>query len=171
MSAPERDIRFDDLIRQIVQDGSYDAALVGAGLLEIHRSGNYRTMFIPERLTPPKRSINFVQMSSFFPTGEIGLLEFIPNTSPEEQETLRRVITNQSDAFDVWQGIGQKEITSAVDILKTQNLMVAGAFQLGTLTDGTRSMEIIYPLPFLKITHSVELAAALAASFVRAVRA
>lgn len=171
MSSPEKDLGLNDLINQMVTDGSYEAGLVGAGLLEIYKTGNYGTMFVPERLTYPKRSISFVQMSLFLPDGEIGLLEFVPQTSPEVEETLRRVITQQVDALDVPLEIGEKEVVTAVDILRSEKLKIAGAFQLGNLMDGTRSMEIIYPLPFLKITHSVELAAALAAGFVRAVSA
>lgn len=166
--ANQENFRINDLFGQINKDGGYDAALIGAGLHEIHKSGKYRTMFIPERVSlPPSRSIQLVQMSSFFPNGELGLLEFIPETSFEQEETLRRIIDQQVNALYIEDELGQAEVERAVKALKEQRLMIAGAFEIGTLNDGTRSMEIIYPLPYLEITHSVQLSVALAASFVR----
>ena len=171
MTDSDRRPSLDDYLAQATRDGSFDAMLVARSVIEIHRSGKYRTIFVPEISSPaPTRTVNAVQMAAFFPNGEIGLLESFPGgPTPEEEETLRRILFQQTDVFEDIETIDRPQIEDAVSRLKQQDLRVAGAFQLGTLENGMRSVEVIYPLPFLEITRSPQLAATLSASFIRAV--
>ena len=164
MGSPE--FYFDDLLREIEQEDSYDARLVGSGLYEIYKSGHFASFIIPEGSPAGPRTVNAVHIAANTGSG-INLLEFIPNASYEYQETLQRLLREQLAAFDPPAAISDIEIKEALWLAQHERLQVLGAFQLATLEDGQRSTEILFPKAFARLTNSVIHAATLSAAIVR----
>lgn len=164
MANPE--FGFDDLLREIAQEDNYEARLVGSCLHEIYRSGDFAFFPIPEGSSVGARTINAVHMAAN--TGNaVNLLEFIPNTEIEYQETLQRLLREQLAAFDPLVKLSDAEIRQAIWLAEHEGLHVFGAFQLATLEDGRRSTEIVFPRAFAKLTNSIAHAVTLSAAFVR----
>lgn len=166
MPTPEGEFNFDDLLREIKQEDTYDAALVGNGLSEIYRSGKYASFIIPEGVSAGARTVNAVHMAANT-EGSVNLLEFIPDSSPEYQETLRRLLREQLAAFDPLAEISGEELAQAIWLATHENLYVFGAFQLATRGDGRRSTEIYFPKSFAQLTNSIEHAVTISAALVR----
>lgn len=169
MADPERKYSLGDLFQDINEDyDAFGARVVGDGLQEIYKSGNYASMYFPEGSHRGVRTIEAVHLAAYDPFEKIGLLEFIPDASVVRQETLKRLLREQLRAISIDEDISEEDIANAHHLARQLNLNILGAFQLAILEGrNTRSTEVIFPLAFAKMTGSYLGGATLAAAFVR----